>query len=109
MPRTKKTYTLVVLASGEQEHNTYETLDAARDAIAAIGVGAEDALLFAGEPIEFAVSTKPTVTIGAPRVRNKKKPAASTRKPTKPANGTTFDAETMTRSTSQTSQPEAQE
>lgn len=76
MPRSKKTYSIISCTDADEGESPlvvdgYDTLEAAREAIAARSD--EHLLLFAGDPIEFTVSTKPTVTIGAPRTRKAKK------------------------------------
>lgn len=80
MGRKKKTYTLVTIDDGKIVTNGYETIEAVCDALAS--TPDPDAVLFVGEPLAFTINHKPTVTIGAPRVRAKravkaKKPAAA--------------------------------
>lgn len=83
MSRKKKTFTIVSVEGGDITlvSTNYETLEAVSDAIAHREPGQGQVLIFEGEPIPYAVNTKPTVTIGAPWVRAKravkaKKPAA---------------------------------
>lgn len=82
MSRKKKTFTIVSVEENITLVSTnYETIEAVSDAIAHREPGQGQVLIFEGEPIPYAVNTRPTVTIGAPRVRAKrtakaKKPAA---------------------------------
>lgn len=72
MTRKKKTYTIVSVEDGALVGSGYETHDAVTSALAAREPDQGQALLFEGAPIPFEVSRKPTVTIGAPRMRAKK-------------------------------------
>lgn len=87
MSRKKKTFTIVSVEHGDIAlvSTNYETLEAVSDAIAHREPGQGQVLIFEGEPIPYAVNTKPTVTIGAPRVRVKKATAGKPgRKPKAP-------------------------
>lgn len=94
MSRRKKTFTIVSV-----EHSdialvslSYESVEAVRDAIAMREPDQGQVLIFEGEPIPYAVNTKPTVTIGAPRVRAKKATAGKPgRNPKAPVIGMTRD------------------
>lgn len=74
MGRKKKTFTIVSVEGGDIAlvSANYETLEAVSDAIAHREPDQGQVLIFEGEPIPYAVNTKPTVTIGAPRVRAKR-------------------------------------
>jgi hypothetical protein len=104
MARSKTTYTVVELVGEKLNVTANQTLEEASTLIAR-GPGAEDVLLFKGNPIPFAVETSPRVTIGAPKTRARKakpvaeaapakkrgRPVGSKNKPAAEANGEKFE------------------